>query len=241
MFELRAGQPQTCSCLKATYGIPRHGLENADVATHTFAMHSSYAKPVLGNVSLVVTDAYGQAATHTLPVVLRVEAAPPPVPRINNSKPVSLTIDVGAEILLNDAGTSCVGGGCTTRWSLSCPNSRGSFVNHTGGSVSISVGRNSSFTINANGATTHFNCEAWRGARADAACSTHLVPPLISMPTPFVRLSSTLSLSISPLTPGGNVRRYGPSRSDRQLQDYWIQEHGIVRAPPAAGLQQGGV
>lgn len=120
----------------------------------------------------MVTDVYGQAATTVLPVVLHVEAAPQPLPRINNGEPVSSTVELGAQIMLEDAGTSCPGEGCTTRWSLSCPNSRGSFVNRTGGNVAISVGRDSSSTINVNGATTHFNCEAGGAWRAPCTART---------------------------------------------------------------------
>lgn len=113
-------------------------------------------------------DIWGRNDTSTSTVGIFINPLPPPDPVINDGG-ADVVAPAGSAAQFNDSGTSCPGGGCTTYWDLSCPNERGAFTNVSGSSIAITIGRDDSFDVNAEGATDPFNCESSRCAFSWAA------------------------------------------------------------------------
>lgn len=116
-----------------------------------------------GIVLLVVTDAYGQASSPPNQVVLIINPVDGPTPVVNGGV-AAVNATAGTSPVLNSDGTVCPGGDCSTFWSLSCPDGRGSFANRSGNSVTVTTGGNSSYNVNTAGASQPFNCELRAGA-----------------------------------------------------------------------------
>lgn len=76
------------------------------------------------------------------------------------------TVSVPADgaVALSSNGSSCPWGGCTSYWSLTCPDGRGSFANRSGDAVTITVSSigNGSADVSVAGAKAAFNCERER-------------------------------------------------------------------------------
>lgn len=117
------------------------------------------------NVSLTVTDVYGQTASPSENITLLINPGQGPAPVINDGSG-SVNATAGTPLTLSGSGTTCPTGNCTTYWSLACPNSRGSFANRTGASIMVTSGGNASFDINTAGASSAFDCEPLMRGRA---------------------------------------------------------------------------
>lgn len=85
-----------------------------------------------------------------------------PIPVIDGGA-TDVNATTGSNAVLTNNGTSCPRGNCTTLWSMTCPSERGSFANRTGDSVTITIGANNTFDVDAAGATEPFNCEERAG------------------------------------------------------------------------------
>lgn len=112
-------------------------------------------------MSLAITDAYGQTSVQPTRLRLVINAVPGPTPVVNNGtdRIVVVNTTAGGSGHFDNSGTTCPAGGCTTYWSLSCPEGRGSFVNRTGNSITVTTGTSNSADVNTAGATSPFICE----------------------------------------------------------------------------------
>lgn len=135
----------------------------------------------LGNVILIITDVYGQSdntSNVSQYITLKINPNAGPEPAINGGAGAANATSGGSAVFTN-AGTVCFTGNCTTYWSMQCPDGRGAFTNRTGDSITVTVGGNSSYDVDAAGAAGTFNCGCHfrggrrRGVKGAGLCGQH--------------------------------------------------------------------
>lgn len=198
--------------------------------------------PVLcaGFGALIVTDVFGQATNFTDTVSIHIKPAATPV--INDGM-AEVSALPGTSPVFNSNGTSCPTGNCSSLWALSCPNSRGSFANRTGDSITVAIGRNSSYDVNAASASGPFNCSLTMTVvdPDGLAASTSLILTVVPSPpdctlavfSPSILASRTNSQVCSAIKVSAWGRRSRASYTSRAVQPNHM---GDASPWPAPGL-----
>lgn len=108
-----------------------------------------------------VEDSIQQAANAS--AILTINPPPPQLfaVAVNGTAPAPAVVWVrpGQSLELTSNTTTCAAGGCTTCWSLACPDGRGTIGCAAQSTLAITTGEGDGYTVNTTGAGGPFNCE----------------------------------------------------------------------------------